>query len=115
MEKTMRALNLHGIQDLRYEKVPVPVPKRGEVLLRVHACGICGSDIPRVFTKGTYHFPTIPGHEFAGEIVAVPEGEDAGLIGKRAAVVCDTVKVPTVIVQNSPSHRGNFPIKSGTP
>ena len=30
-------------------------------------------------------------------------------------VVCDTVKVPTVIVQNSPSHRGNFPIKSGTP
>lgn len=29
--------------------------------------------------------------------------------------VCDTVKVPTVIVQNSPSHRGNFPIKSGTP
>ena len=29
--------------------------------------------------------------------------------------VCDTVKVPTVIVQNSPSHRGNFPIKSGAP
>ena len=32
-----------------------------------------------------------------------------------AELVCDTVKVPTVIVQNSPSHRGNFPIKSGTP
>ena len=30
-------------------------------------------------------------------------------------VVCDTVKVPTVIVQNSPSHRGYFPIKSGAP
>ena len=29
--------------------------------------------------------------------------------------VCDTVKVSTVIVQNSPSHWGNFPIKSGTP
>ena len=35
-------------------------------------------------------------------------------IGKLEAVY-DTVKVPTVIVQNSPSHRGNFPIKSGAP
>ena len=34
---------------------------------------------------------------------------------KSWGIVCDTVKVPTVIVQNSPSHRGNFPIKSGTP
>ena len=36
-------------------------------------------------------------------------------LGRAAQDVCDTVKVPTVIVQNSPSHRGNFPIKSGTP
>ena len=35
--------------------------------------------------------------------------------GDGAYCVCDTVKVPTVIDQNSPSHRGNFPIKSGTP
>ena len=35
--------------------------------------------------------------------------------GIAAYNVCDTVKVPTVIVQNSPSHRGNFPIKSGAP
>lgn len=30
--------------------------------------GICGSDIPRIFRTGTYHFPTIPGHEFAGVV-----------------------------------------------
>ena len=65
----MKALNLHAVGDLRYEDVPMPVRQAGEVLLKVHACGICGSDLPRVFTKGTYHFPTIPGHEFAGEIV----------------------------------------------
>ena len=35
--------------------------------------------------------------------------------GLEDVAVCDTVKVPTVIVQNSPSHRGNFPIKSGAP
>lgn len=79
----MKALNLHAIGDLRYEEVPVPVRKDDEVLLKVHACGICGSDIPRIFKKGTYHFPTIPGHEFSGEIV---EAEDKSLIGKRAAV-----------------------------
>ncbi len=86
MGNLMRALNLYGVGDLRYDEVKKPRPQTGEVLLKVRACGICGSDIPRVFTKGTYHFPTIPGHEFAGEIVAVPEGEDAGLIGQRAAV-----------------------------
>lgn len=79
----MKALNLHAIGDLRYEKVPDPIREKDEVLLKVHACGICGSDIPRIFKKGTYHFPTIPGHEFAGEIV---DAEDEGLIGKRAAV-----------------------------
>ena len=61
----------------------MPVRQAGEVLLKVHACGICGSDLPRVFTKGTYHFPTIPGHEFAGEIV---EADDPSLVGRRAAV-----------------------------
>ena len=73
----MKALNLHAVGDLRYEDVPMPVRQAGEVLLKVHACGICGSDLPRVFTKGTYHFPTIPGHEFAGEIV---EADDPSLV-----------------------------------
>ena len=65
----MKALNLHAVGDLRYEEVPDPVREKGEVFMKVRACGICGSDIPRIFKKGTYHFPTIPGHEFAGEIV----------------------------------------------
>lgn len=52
----MKALNLHGVEDLRYEEVPCPERKSGEVLLKIKAAGICGSDIPRVFAKGTYHF-----------------------------------------------------------
>ena len=52
-------------------------------MLKIKAVGICGSDIPRVFTKGTYHFPTIIGHEFAGEIV---EAENPSLIGSGASV-----------------------------
>jgi L-iditol 2-dehydrogenase len=56
-----------------------------EVLIEIKASGICGSDIPRVFEKGTYHFPTIPGHEFAGVIIDAAQ-QDRDLIGKRAAV-----------------------------
>jgi L-iditol 2-dehydrogenase len=81
----MKACVLHGIGDLRYEDVPVPEIAADEVLLKVRAAGICGSDIPRVFTKGTYHFPTIPGHEFAGEAVKVNAGDEI-LLGGRFAV-----------------------------
>ena len=79
----MKALNLHGVGDLRHEDVAMPVRGVGEVLLKIRAVGICGSDIPRVFAKGTYHFPTIIGHEFAGEIV---EAEERALVGRGAAV-----------------------------
>lgn len=81
----MKVCNLHGIGDLRYEEVPVPEIKADEVLLRVQAAGICGSDIPRVFEKGTYHFPTVIGHEFAGVICKVNPGDEA-LLDKTAAV-----------------------------
>lgn len=71
---------------MSYETVADPVLSPKEVLLHIKACGICSSDVDRVYRTGTYHFPTIPGHEFAGEIVAVGEGCEESLLGKRAAV-----------------------------
>jgi len=82
----MKACVLHAVGDLRFEDVPEPVPREGGVRVRIGACGVCGSDLPRVFTKGTYHFPTIPGHEFAGVVDAVGAGVDASLVGRVAAV-----------------------------
>lgn len=82
----MNVLNLHGVGNLVYEQKETPKPEAGEVLLKVRACGICSSDIERVFITGTYHFPTIPGHEFSGEIVAVGQEVDENLIGKKASV-----------------------------
>ena len=79
----MKACVLHGVGDLRYEEVPKPVRQSGEVLIKIRASGICGSDVSRVLTKGTYYFPTIPGHEFAGEIVEADEPE---LIGRKCTV-----------------------------
>lgn len=84
--KNMRSLNLHGVGDLRYEQHSVPELEEGCVLLKIKACGICSSDIPRIFENGTYHFPTIPGHEFSGQIVAVGDGVDESLLGRRSCV-----------------------------
>lgn len=82
----MKASVLHAVGDLRLEEVPAPAAGPGEVLVRVAACGVCGSDIPRIFSKGTYHFPTIPGHEFAGEVCALGEGVEDTWLGRNVAV-----------------------------
>lgn len=79
----MKCANLYGIGDLRYDDKPIPVCEEDEVLVEVKCCGICGSDLPRVYTKGTYHFPTVIGHEFSGKVVKDPTGE---MVGKKVAV-----------------------------
>lgn len=70
----MKAAVLHAIGDVRVEDIPKPKAGPGEVLVRIGSCGVCGSDVPRVFTKGTYSFPTVCGHEFAGTIDALGDG-----------------------------------------
>ena len=82
----MKACVLEDIGKLVYKEVADPVMKPGEVLMRIRACGICSSDIPRIFETGTYHFPTIPGHEFSGEIIDAYDEKNKELIGRRAAV-----------------------------
>lgn len=82
----MKANVLHGIGDLRFEEVRKPVLKEDEVLVNVRAAGICGSDVARCFVNGTYHFPTIIGHEFSGEVVDVYSSQDVNLIGKRFSI-----------------------------
>ena len=82
----MKAYVLHQINDLRYDEVPMPDCPCGWAIIKVKAAGICSSDIPRIFTKGTYHFPTIPGHEFAGIVEKVGSKDYEYLIGKRVGV-----------------------------
>lgn len=82
----MKAYRLHGIGKLRLEEVPRPPLKAGEVMVRVKAAGICGSDIPRIYQTGTYHFPTIPGHEFAGAVEEIGEDVEPEWQGKRVGI-----------------------------
>lgn len=82
----MKAYVLQGIGQLEYMDVPMPKLKSGWALVQVEAAGICGSDIPRIFQTGTYHFPTIPGHEFAGRVADVFDEKDRAWIGARVGV-----------------------------
>ena len=70
----MKAAVLHANEDVRYEEIATPEVKPGTVRVRVRACGICGSDIPRVLHNGAHNYPIVLGHEFAGVIDAVGEG-----------------------------------------
>lgn len=82
----MKAYVLEGIGKLVYKDVPIPQIHEDEALVEVVNAGICGSDIPRIFKTGTYHFPTIPGHEFAGIVREVRDEKHRNLVGKRVGV-----------------------------
>lgn len=87
MSETMKAGVLHAIEDLRYEDMEKPVPKAGEVLVKVKFTGICGSDVPRVNGKECHFFPNVLGHEFSGVIAGVGEGVTSVKPGDRVAGV----------------------------
>jgi L-iditol 2-dehydrogenase len=71
----MKAVVLHGQRDIRVEQVDVPKVSENEVLIRVRATGVCGSDIPRVFGTGARYYPIILGHEFSGEVAKLGSGD----------------------------------------
>lgn len=82
----MKAYVLEAINDFALKEVDRPVPKKGEVLVKVKTTGICGSDIPRIFKNGTYSYPLIPGHEFAGEVEETGDEVSKEWIGKRVGI-----------------------------
>ncbi len=82
----MAALVLHGIGDVRHEWIPKPPLAEGKVRVRIGFCGVCGSDMPRIFDKGTYTFPTVCGHEFAGIVEACGAGVDTFSPGDAVVV-----------------------------
>ncbi len=80
----MKALNLTAYHGFEYTEAPKPAVSEGEVLIRVRACGICGSDIHGMDgSSGRRQPPIIMGHEAAGEICEVGEHVDGWRIGDR--------------------------------
>lgn len=82
----MKAYVLEAVGQLAYRDIQTPQLHEEEALVEVVSAGICGSDIPRIFETGTYHFPTVPGHEFAGIVREVGAEKHSALLGKRVGV-----------------------------
>ena len=84
---TMQAALLREFGKLEVEEVPVPEPGPGEVLVRVKACGICGTDLKIVggAYRGTWppELPFIIGHEWSGEVAALGPGTAGLAVGDR--------------------------------
>ena len=82
---TMQAAVYRGVNDVRLETVPVPAVGRGEMLVRVHSCGVCGTDLKKIST-GSHSAPRIFGHETSGIVAAVGEGVSEYRPGDRVMV-----------------------------
>ena len=89
----MRAVIIDAPGIIRVDNVPDPTPRPDEVLVRVGACGICGTDLHIIDGDSPLaRYPIIPGHEFAGEVVAVGSdvaqryGKENITVGSRVAV-----------------------------
>src|ERR1700733_3834075 len=86
MMKAAVMVKLNSPWEIR--EVKDPVPQGGQVLIKIHASGVCGTDVH--VHEGTYHrtipFPLIAGHEPVGEIVQLGAGVDSFKVGDRVGV-----------------------------
>src|SRR6201990_322609 len=83
--RTMQAAVYHGKDDVRLETVPVPEIGAGELLVRIHSCGICGTDLKKILT-GSHSSSRIFCHEMAGQVVAMGAGVNNFSVGDRVMV-----------------------------
>ena len=85
----MLAARMYGVNDIRIEQVPTPTPAHGEILVKVRAAAVCGTDV-RMITNGAKgideEHPCILGHELAGDIAAIGEGVVGYSVGQRVAI-----------------------------
>jgi L-iditol 2-dehydrogenase len=82
---SMLAAVYHGQNDVRLQTVAVPEIGAGELLIRVHTCGICGTDLKKIST-GSHSAPRIFGHETAGVVASVGKNVPQFKPGDRVMV-----------------------------
>jgi (R,R)-butanediol dehydrogenase / meso-butanediol dehydrogenase / diacetyl reductase len=99
----MRVVNIHGVNDVRLDPVDPPLPGSTDVVVRVKACGICGSDLSYIKIGGIHRKPggTTPiGHEAAGEVIVVGNAVKNIVVGQR--VVINPMNTPSHIGSGGP-------------
>lgn len=81
----MKALKVYENAILKVEDVKEPIVGDNEVKIQVKACGVCGSDIPRIFNHSAHYYPITLGHEFAGVIASVGKKVKSLTVGDHVA------------------------------
>jgi L-iditol 2-dehydrogenase len=82
---TMSAAVYRGVDDVRVETVSVPKISAGELLVKIHTCGICGTDLKKIHT-GSHSAPRVFGHEMSGTVVQTGAGVADFHVGDRVMV-----------------------------
>lgn len=99
----MRVLNIHGVNDVRLDPKTPAAPGDSDVVVKIKACGICGSDLSYI-KWGGIHRPeggvTPIGHEAAGEVVSVGANVKDSFVGQR--VVINPMNTPSFIGSGGP-------------
>ena len=109
----MKAYVLNGINDLVKTEVEAPSIGSDDVLVKVQAAGICGSDIPRIYKIGAHVHPIIPGHEFSGKVVSYGknaaewDGANVGVFPLLPCMKCDCCKKKQYQMCQSYSYLGS--------
>lgn len=83
----MKGTQVEAANKIVYLDHPDPTPAHGEVLVKVHYTGVCGSDVPRVLAGMVHTFPQTLGHESSGVVTDVGPGVDTDLIGTRVSLL----------------------------
>ena len=99
----MRVLNIHGVNDVRLDPIDPPRPGQKDVVIKVKACGVCGSDLSYIKVGGIHRKPggvTPIGHEAAGEVVVVGSAVEGVSVGQR--VVINPMMTPSYIGSGGP-------------
>jgi 2-desacetyl-2-hydroxyethyl bacteriochlorophyllide A dehydrogenase len=99
----MRVLNIHGVNDMRLDPIEPPRPGKSDVVIKVKACGVCGSDLTYVKVGGIHRKPggvTPLGHEAAGEVITVGDAVKGVSVGQR--VVINPMMTPSYIGSGGP-------------
>ncbi len=87
----MKAIVYDSPRNFSYRDTADPKVNPDEVLIRVHACGLCGTDLHIHIGEFGPHFPLIPGHEFTGEIVELGADVSGFSAGQRVVANSNTV------------------------
>jgi propanol-preferring alcohol dehydrogenase len=91
---TMRAMRIHRLgvlgsdfPPLEEDRVPIPQPRDDNILVQVHACGVCHTEIDEIEGRTPpLDLPMTPGHQAVGSVVGEGPGCKMGMIGKRVGI-----------------------------